>query len=324
MLKTSLLTKKILCFSIISILIFSACGCKSAKNEKNLSNTVNFTDALNRKVSIPKKPQRVAALIGSFADVWVLSGGSLCAAAEDAWDDFGFESENAVNLGGAHSPNLENLLSANPQFVIASASTASNVEMLKALESADIPVAYFDVDCFGDYLEMLDICTDITGRKDLYRQNGLQVKTKIEEIKTNFKNAEIPEENKKILLLRISSGSVKVKDSNGTVLGEMLKDLGCINIADSEASLLENLSAESVIKQNPYRIFAVTMGDDITKAEKNLKTILSDSAWNTLDAVNSGRIHIMDKKLFNLKPNSKWAESYEKLSKILLEKSEQN
>ena len=324
MLKTSLLTKKILCFSIISILIFSACGCKSAKNEKNLSNTVNFTDALNRKVSIPKKPQRVAALIGSFADVWVLSGGRLCAAAEDAWDDFGFESENAVNLGGAHSPNLENLLSANPQFVIASASTASNVEMLKALESADIPVAYFDVDCFGDYLEMLDICTDITGRKDLYRQNGLQVKTKIEEIKTNFKNAEIPEENKKILLLRISSGSVKVKDSNGTVLGEMLKDLGCINIADSEASLLENLSAESVIKQNPYRIFAVTMGDDITKAEKNLKTILSDSAWNTLDAVNSGRIHIMDKKLFNLKPNSKWAESYEKLSKILLEKSEQN
>ena len=36
-------------------------------------------------------------------------------------------------------------------------------------------------------------------------------------------------------------------------------------------------------------------------------------AWGTLDAVKNGRLHIMDKKLFNLKPNANWSESYEKL-----------
>lgn len=284
-------------------------------------NTVVFTDALNRQITVKQEPKRVAALLGSFADVWVLSGGSLCAAAEDAWDDFGLELSEAVNIGGAHSPNLELLLSADPDFVIASASTSSNVEMRETLEAAGITVAYFDVDNFEDYLNMFDICTDITGRKDLYEQNGLAVQAKIESIKTACATHSLPDHERTVLLLRASSGSIKAKGNKGTILGEMLADLHCINIADSDASLLETLSVESVIRQEPYRIFVVTMGDDTEKAMNNLHQMMDENpAWKTLDAVAEGRLHLMDRKLFNIKPNARWAESYEKLSEILLEK----
>ena len=311
------------CFRHIAILacttmllgIFTACG--SAESTQS-QNSIAFTDALDREVSVQKKPERVAALIGSFADVWVLSGGSICATAEDAWDDFDLELPDAVNIGGAHSPNLELIFSANPDFVIASASTSSNVEMLETLETAGITVAYFDVDSFEDYLAMLNICTDITGRKDLYERNGMKLQFQIEVIKQEMSEQPLTEEQKTVLLLRAHSGSVKAKGSEGTILGEMLADLGCINIADSDTSLLEALSVESIIRQEPYRIFVVTMGNDTQKAMDNFYQMMEENpAWGTLAAVTDGRVHIMDRKLFNSKPNADWAESYEKLSKIL-------
>ena len=294
------------CFRHIAILacatmllgIFTACG--SAESTQS-QNSIAFTDALGREVSVQKEPERVAALIGSFADVWVLSGGSICATAEDAWDDFDLELPDAVNSGGAHAPNLELLLAADPDLVIASASTSSNVEMREVLEAAGITVAYFDVDNFDDYLAMLDICTDITGRKDLYEKNGLMIQSQIEVVKTEVAASSLSDHERTVLLLRAHSGSVKAKGSEGTILGEMLADLGCINIADSDTSLWEALSVESVIRQEPYRIFVVTMGDDTEKAIDNLNRLMDENpAWGSLRAVTEGRIHVMDRKLFNI------------------------
>ena len=303
---------------IVALLILSGCVTKESRPTEN---AVTFTDSLGREVSVEKNPERVAALIGSFADVWVLSGGSLCATVEDAWDDFGLDLPEAINIGGAHSPNLELLLSSNPDFVIASSSTSADVEMKDVLTTAGITVAYFDVDNFEDYIEMLDICTDITERKDLYEKNGSAIETQINAIKVDFEKRSLPDNERTVLLLRAHSGSVKALGSKGTILGEMLADLGCSNIADSDETLLETISVESVIRQEPYHIFVVTMGDDTEKALDNLKQMMNENpAWETLDAVKQDRLHLMDRKLFNMKPNVRWAESYERLSEILLEK----
>ena len=307
--------KKILSIFLLCSMIF-LCSC--APNESSSADTVNFTDALGREVKVSKNPKRVAALLGSFADIWLLAGGEVCATADDAWEDFGLSLDGVVNIGGAHSPSLELLISSDPELVIASASTASNVEMKDTLEAMGITVAYFDVTHFEDYLSMLDICTDITGRKDLYEQNGLQIKKQIDAIKESYRNADIPENERRVLLLRAATTFVKAKGSEGTVLGEMLHDMGCINIADSDASLLENLSVEAVIREEPYHIFVVTMGSDTDKAKNTLEKMISENpAWGTLEAVESGRLHIMDKKLFNLKPNARFAEAYETLANIL-------
>lgn len=310
----------IVCVSLAILLSCMLCTACAKDNQHENSENITFTDALSRNVSVAKNPKRVAALLGSFADVWQLAGGELCAAADDAWEDFGLELKYAINIGGAHSPSLELLISAEPDLVLASASTASNVEMLDSLENMGISVIYFDVDNFSDYLNMLNICTDITGRKDLYEQNGLALSSQIEKIKSDYTNADITNEERKVLLLRASSSKVKAKGSQGTVLGEMLKDIGCINIADNDKNLLENLSVESVIRQNPYHIFVVSMGSNTEASMKLVENMINEStAWSSLDAVQNNRLHIMDKKLFNLKPNANWAMAYLKLYEKLTE-----
>ena len=55
-------------------------------------------------------------------------------------------------------------------------------------------------------------------------------------------------------------------------------------------------------------------------AMENLENMmLANPAWGSLTAVKEGRLHLMDRKLFNMKPNADWAVSYEKLCDILLE-----
>ena len=299
--------KKILTlFIIISLFL---CGCSSTQKKDGYT----FTDDLGRTVTVSEYA-RTAPLIGSFAELWTLAGGSICASADDAWDDYDIDiPEEAVNLGGTENLSLEKLLSAQPDFVIASAKRRQHIEWMEILESAGITVAYFDVSDFESYLEMLKICTDITGRYDLYEKNGLEVKKQIE---NTVKNAG----GQTYLLLRASATYIRTKKSPGTVLGEMLSDFGYINIADSDETLLENLSLESIIEKNPDRIFIVQAGDDYDGMKRAVESMFNENpAWYELDAVKNGHVHYMDKKLYNFKPNALWGTAYENLEKILFE-----
>lgn len=285
--------------------------------KENLGYT--FTDALGRTVTVDN-PKRVAALLGSFADIWYLAGGEVVASADDAWDDFDLPMRSdAVNLGMTKDLSLEKLFEANPDFVLASSNTKGNVEWLETLEAAGITVAYFEVNDFDDYLNVLKICTDITGRTDLYEKNGLAIQEQIEDtIKKSQKRIKEAGQAPTVLSLRASSTFIRAKNSKDNVPGEMLASLGCINIADSEESLLENLSIEQIIMQDPEYIFFIQQGDDEEGTKANIESFISENpAWSELTAVKEGRVYLLGKSLYALKPNDRWGEAYEKLEEIL-------
>ncbi|MEE0057212.1 MAG: ABC transporter substrate-binding protein [[Bacteroides] pectinophilus] len=274
---------------------------------------VTFTDALGRSVTV-RSADRVASLLGSFSEVWTLAGGKLVASVDDAWSSFDLGlPDDAVKLGAILEPNTELLIASRPDFVIASSNTEPDVAMRETLENAGITVAYFDINNFDDYLNMLNICTDITGRKDLYEKNGTSVRDEIERAK-----ARIDGSSPKVLLLRAASKNVKVKGSDDTVGGSVLKDLGCINIADSDKSLIDDLSLEAIVKADPDYIFVMVQGSNVDAALKNVDTMLKDSpAWSSLTAVKNNRYYVLDKALYTLKPNARWGESYIKMADIL-------
>ena len=102
------------------------------------------------------------------------------------------------------------------------------------------------------------------------------------------------------------------------MLGEMLSELGCVNIADRDGSLLEQLSMEAILQADPDHIFVVLQSADPADAEAVLQTtLLDDPAWASLTAVREGRYHVMDPNLYNLKPNARWGEAYEQLADVL-------
>ena len=311
--------KRMVCALLCGVLLttLSACGGEEqdSTETKNPEEAVTFTDDLGREVTLAK-PRRVAALIGSFADVWCLAGGqgTLVAAADDSWTQFDLDlPETVENLGAVKEPNVEKLLAAEPDFVLGSTKTAADVELLDLLEQSGIGVAYFDISSFADYLRMLEVCTQLTGCPERYTQYGADVQSQVEQAIAR-QDGSAPS----VLYVRATGSSCKVKNSQGTVLGEMLASLGCVNIADSETGLLETLSMETILAEDPEHIFVVLQGSDTTKAEQTLEmSLLSNPAWNELTAVREGRYHVMDQRLYNVKPNARWGEAYEKLADIL-------
>lgn len=310
----------------VLLLLLAGCGGHKVGTEETAPpaipgpEQVTFTDDLGREVAVVA-PTRVAALIGSFADIWCLAGGkdTLIATANDAWTSFNLElGDEVADLGAVKEPNLEVLLAARPDLVIGSVSTAANLELEPTLNQAGIPVAYFDVDSFEDYLRMLEICVRLTGHQENYALYGVAVAAQVEAAIAR-KDGDPP----RVLCMRATGSSCKVKGSEGTVLGEMLAALGCVNVADSDTSLLEELSVEAIIAADPDYIFVALQGADPSKAMATLEAgLLSNPAWETLSAVKEGRFYTMEHALYNLKPNARWGEAYEKLADILYPRDE--
>lgn len=280
-----------------------------------------FTDDLGREVTLEAAPRRVAALTGSYADIWCTAGGrdTLVASASDAWTDFDLGlGEEVANIGGAMGVSVEELLAAAPDLVLASTNIPSNQEMLPALEAAGVDVAFFSVDTFEDYLRMLEICTGLTGSPEAYQTYGEAVAEEIEAARARAAAALEEQGPEKVLYIRAAASVVKPKGSSGTVLGEMLADLGCINIADQEQSLLEDLGMEAILAADPDKILIVLQGADPEPAKAQLEgEVLSNPAWQQLTAVREGRVYYMDKDLYHLKPNARWGEAYDHLVEIL-------
>jgi len=307
--------RKLIAFLLTFCLL---CGCAAAGSAQPVpKNAVVFTDDLGRTVTV-NEPERVAALLGSFAQIWMLAGGDVVATPDDAWDDLHLHlSDSVQNLGGTKNLSLELLLASQPDFILASANTRQHIEWQETLTATGIPTAYFDVANFDDYLRLLKLCTDITGRSDLYDLYGTAVQTQFEAVFARNAAWLAEGEPPTVLCMRSSASKLTVKNSENNVLGEMLAALGCINIADSDTSLLESLSIERIIEADPDFIFIVQQGDDEAGMRQLVEQTLDDPLWQSLSAVQSSKFYIMDKNLFNLKPNHRWAEAYEILEGIL-------
>ena len=165
--------------------LMAVCGLLIAFAFGAAAEPVSFTDALGQSFTL-EPPQRVVTLMGSFAHIWLLAGGeeSLVGTSEDTTDtrDLGIP-EHVVSVGTYQNPNMEAIISLDPDLVLLSSDTvrtSNHVALKDSLAAAQIPAAYFKVTHFEDYLAMLKICSLLTGDEAAYAQNGETVALEVE------------------------------------------------------------------------------------------------------------------------------------------------
>ncbi len=274
-----------------------------------------FRDDIGELITLHSKPQKVAVLFSSYADVWICAGGEVAVTVGETIER-GFVDENVilVDKGAGKTIDMECLIASQPDFVICSADIPAQVDVAKILNENGIPAACFRVDAFSDYQNMLKICTDITENQEAYQKNAQEVLKKIETIFESVPD----EEEKNILFIRAgaSTSSTKAKTAKDNFVCMMLKELGTNNIAEEAPVLLDGLSIEEILIKNPEHIFISTMGEE-TAAIQNMMTVFSQPEWQELEAVKEGRYTFLPKEMFQYKPNARWAEAYQYLMDVL-------
>ena len=307
--------KSIIIAVVIVVLLIFISGAVETNKPESSGEYFTFTDSEGEIVELSHKPQKTAVLFSSLAECWIEAGGEVyVTVGESVERGLVKEETELVDKGAGKTVDTEKLISLEPDFVICSADIASHRDVASALKKAKIPVAMLRMDTFEDYLTILRTLTKTTGKTENYEQFGENAKSEIEKIISNGKR----ENNPKILFVRSGSSysSAKAKKADDNFAAKILEDFGCVNIADKAEVLLDNLSAEVILKENPQYIFVSVMGDyDNSKAY--MQELLAKKEYASLDAVKNGRVYFLPKELFQYKPCGRWAESYRYISSIL-------
>lgn len=282
---------------------------------------VTVIDDLGRSVEV-ESLDAVVACMGSFAKLWELAGGSLVGVTDDALLDYDLNDAGSLaQVGQFTAPNLERILALQPSLVICSAATsgrggqASQLDLRQPLEDVGVPVLYFEVTVFEDYLRMLAACCGLTGRGDLYRTHGLAVANRVCDVIEVSRDAAADrgaegDDAPTCLLMTTYSGGARVSTSSSQT-GAMLSALGVTNLADQNRSLLKDFSIEAAIALDPRYIFVIPMGDDEGAAQKAFDELtVNDPAWSAMGAVAQGRCFVLDPALYLYKPLDRWDEAY--------------
>ncbi len=294
------LISQVMCF-LLCILLPAGCG-QTPSGGSSSSGVASLPEDL-----------RVVCLYGSYADAWLLAGGSLVGVTEDAIEERQLDVGDAQIVGTVKEPSAETILSLEPDVVILNSDLSGQNDCRDVLEQAGITCWAYQVDTFEDYRAMMEDFCAVTGREDLYEKNALDVEKQIADVKAM---AEEQIGSPTVLLMRAFSTGVKAK-TDDELAGAILKDLGAHNIADDHPSMLEELSLEEVIQADPDYIFVTTMGDEEKAIAYLDDQIERNPAWQGLSAIRNGHYIILPKDLFHYKPNNRWGESYEYLFEAL-------
>lgn len=302
-------------FSMLAIVLasISSCGKDEDTNINTNSKSITITDSLGNSFDLSNPPKSVVILESSFASIYQKAGG-VYSGIPGNYEDYDLELGDAINIGDYKTPDKELILACNPDLIIYS--TKSTLEGHKAiveeLSQLNMGINFYgvDINSFDDYLYTLDQFTNITGRKENYKTYGEDVLVNINNIKSSVPNIEEP----KVLFIRARSNAYDVISSNNFVVS-MLEDLHTINIGENvsvEKDSARVVNEEYILQYNPDYIFIVYMGNSTDKIEANLKSSLYNKEfYPLLNAVKNDKVYILDKKLFNNKPNEKWADAYQ-------------
>lgn len=296
---------------LLCLLIFTGCTAPEAAD-----GGYTFTDDTGAVVTVPEKPETVAVLLSSLADLWITAGGNVdITVGETVERGFAAETVILVDAGAGKTIDLEGLLAAQPDFVIYSSDLSGQLECAETLRAAGIPAAGFTVETFEDYLRVLKLCTDILGTPERYEQYGTSLK---ETIARMISRTQAQENQPEILFVRAGSSAryTKAKTAENHFVCGMLQDLGTFNIAEKAPVLLDGLSIEEILISDPDFILFTTMGDE-EAGQAYMESLVSDPVWQNLTAVKEGRVYQLPKELFQYKPNARWVEAYAYLIDLL-------
>lgn len=296
--------------------------------------SVTFTDNNSTDgsmITIAKNPEKVVNLYPSFTTLWYEAGGTVtgCIGGTSSTalyeeyighDITRDETVTAVAESASGKKwDVETIINLQPDLIICSKAMSGYDTISTPAEAAEIPVITVDYDDFSDYLKWFKVFCNINGQPQLWDTVAMKALNQVVDVLADVQDGEGPT----VFAMFVTTDGIQANTGN-TVVGGMINEMNAVNIADSwdnttGAERLD-INLETVYAANPDIIVVQTHTDDAEQIVED--TYGNNPVWQSLSAVQNGKVYYLEKELFHNKPNSRFAEAYEKLAAILYPEEE--
>lgn len=267
---------------------------------------LTITDATGTEIYLEKAPERLVSLAPSNTEnAFALGLGSKVVGVTD-WDNYPEEVKKIEKIGGLE-PNVEKILSLEPDLVIAHVS--ANHKSIQPLRDAGLRVlALPDSKSFDGVYEALRMLGKATGTQDKAEEVIQQMEQKKAAI--TAKVAGLSEKEKVKVWVEVSPDLHTA--GRGTFIDDLIRLAGGINVAAEEEGWVQ-LSEEQVIAAQPDVIITTYGGYETKKPSEQIR---ARKAWADLPAVKENRIYDVNSDLVS-RPGPRLVEGLEQVAKCL-------
>jgi iron complex transport system substrate-binding protein len=256
------------------------------KTEEAAGFPVTIQDALDNKVVIEEKPEKIVSLIPSNTEIaFALGLGEEVVGVSD-FDNYPEEATTKEKIGGMEI-NLEKIISLKPHLVLAHASSAHNsTEGLQQLRDSGINVLIVnDAQNFDQVFDSIAMIGKATGESKKSDEIISGMKEKLAEIKA--KAGEIKE--KKKVLVEVSAAPDNFTTGKNTFMDEMISLINAENIANDQEGWIK-MDQEAMVNKNPD-VIITTYGYYVNDAAEQ---VLSRKGWENVSAVKNKQVIDVD------------------------------
>lgn len=273
---------------------------------------VSIVDDAGRDVMLDKPADRVIGLYGAFNEIIAGMGLIDRLVARTRADELPPEITALPSIGTHMRPNVELIVGLQPDIVFQMAGRRAGAEeAVAALSARGIIVAVFDVHTFEGLFAAVQRIGVLMGAEK--EADGLvsSMRKRLERVVQAIGGVE--EEERPLVFYEVRYPNL-LAASSGSMVHDVIRAAGGRNCVDSSRKLVR-LSEEELLRLDPD-IYLVQQGpmnpNPLPPGER--------PHFRTLTAVQSGRVHTVDEKLFS-RPGPRSVDAVEQLATILFPQS---
>lgn len=216
----------------------------------------------------------------------------------------------AIEVGNPMSPDLEIIKSLNPSLVVSVDTLGS--DYINLFKENNIPSEFVSLESISGLKYSINTLGEIFNKDE--EANDLL--KKIEEREKSLKEKAEDIEEPEIMVLFAAPGSTMLATSK-SYIGSLVELVGGNNIIKENNTSFVNYSKEELVNLNPDKILVMTHAmPEETKAALE-KEMVSDSAWQRIEAVKENRVVYLDSNYFGMSANLKIVDGLEILFDIV-------
>lgn len=270
---------------------------------------LKYTDDLGREIVVEKEVQRIISLAPAITEIIYALGIEDKLVAVSSACDYPAEAVNKENVGRIDEPNIEKIISLEPDLVIAE--SVSKIETLKRLTKLGIKNIGFKPGSINDTIDMIEDISYLTSAQSTGAELTAEMEKEYQELK-KIVDKKLENNERRRVFFEIWSDPLYTA-GRGTFIDSLIHAAGGYNIGREAQGSWPTYNLESLIAADPevYISSQHSSLEDLSLEKLSQKKVLRE-----VSAFKNERLYLVNQDLVN-RPSPRIIEGYKELIKAI-------